>query len=247
MDSPRPWLRYVDASDLDNSAMKFDGMPVDSPAGEKLGEIDGLIVDVAAGRPYYVVVDGGGWFKSKYFLLPIGHVRLSAAPDRLVADLNRDRVERFPGFSRGEFEKLTDQELDAMATQITDACCPPLASTGGSTTSTSGARAWTTRAHYATPSWWNGDYYRVTGAAPVTGDRAASTVSSPTTSSRSAERDAVIAHGGDVSPHAGGRAQPGDVLGIETGGEETHVGDTTDDENERRRDAERDAAKRSSS
>jgi hypothetical protein len=46
-----------------------------------------------------------------------------------------------------------------------------------------------------------------------------------------------------VSPHFGGRAQPGDVLGIETGGEQTHVGETTGDENERRRDAEKAAAK----
>jgi hypothetical protein len=44
---------------------------------------------------------------------------------------------------------------------------------------------------------------------------------------------------GDVSPHAGARAQPGDVLGVETGGERTHVGDTADDENRRRRVAER--------
>jgi hypothetical protein len=49
---------------------------------------------------------------------------------------------------------------------------------------------------------------------------------------------------GDVSPHLGGRAQPGDVLGLETGGEETHVGDTNEDEDERRRDAEKTAAKR---
>jgi hypothetical protein len=42
--------------------------------------------------------------------------------------------------------------------------------------------------------------------------------------------------GGDVSPHLGGRAQPGDILGIETGGETTGLGDTAEDENERRRD-----------
>ena len=42
---------------------------------------------------------------------------------------------------------------------------------------------------------------------------------------------------GDVSPHDGGRAQPGDVLGIETGGETTEIGDTAEDENERRRDS----------
>jgi len=42
--------------------------------------------------------------------------------------------------------------------------------------------------------------------------------------------------GGDVSPHLGKRAQPGDILGIETGGESTGLGDTAEDENERRRD-----------
>jgi hypothetical protein len=31
----------------------------------------------------------------------------------------------------------------------------------------------------------------------------------------------------DSSPHLGGRAQPGDVLGVETGGERTYVGDTS--------------------
>jgi hypothetical protein len=33
------------------------------------------------------------------------------------------------------------------------------------------------------------------------------------------------------------RAQPGDVLGIERGGETTTLGDTEDDEDQRRRDA----------
>ena len=46
----------------------------------------------------------------------------------------------------------------------------------------------------------------------------------------------------DVSPHDGGRAQPGDVLGIETGGETTEIGDTSEDENERRRRAENDTS-----
>jgi hypothetical protein len=34
------------------------------------------------------------------------------------------------------------------------------------------------------------------------------------------------------------RAQPGDVLGIERDGEQTHIGETAEDEDERRRDAE---------
>jgi uncharacterized protein YjbJ (UPF0337 family) len=48
----------------------------------------------------------------------------------------------------------------------------------------------------------------------------------------------AVARKGEPSPHFGGRAQPGDVIGVETGGEQTHVGETTEDENSRRRDAE---------
>jgi hypothetical protein len=47
----------------------------------------------------------------------------------------------------------------------------------------------------------------------------------------------VTPDGEDVSPHHGRRAQPGDVLGLETGGETTTIGDTAEDENKRRRDS----------
>ena len=57
---------------------------------------------------------------------------------------------------------------------------------------------------------------------------------------RGREKDGVH-DADDVSPHYGGRAQPGDVLGLETGGETTEIGDTAEDENERRRKAEKNA------
>ena len=52
----------------------------------------------------------------------------------------------------------------------------------------------------------------------------------------------AVAREAEPSPHFGSRAQPGDVIGVETGGEQTHVGETTEDENNRRRDAEKEAA-----
>jgi hypothetical protein len=57
-------------------------------------------------------------------------------------------------------------------------------------------------------------------------------------------RDDVRAKDVDPSPHYSGRAQPGDVLGVETGGEQTHICDTAEDENDRRRNAEKTDAKR---
>ncbi len=122
MDHTLPWLKYVDADDLDDDTVDFDDMDVESPSGEHLGEVDGFIVDSESGRPYYVVIDAGGWFKSKHFLMPVGHVRFDADVEALKADLTRDRVERFPGFNKDEFDKLTPADLKKFNDQTLQAC-----------------------------------------------------------------------------------------------------------------------------
>jgi len=242
MDHPRPGLRYVDAGDLTSSTIRFDRLPVESNTGDKLGDVDGFIIDVRSARPYYVVVDGGGWFSSKFFLLPVGHVGLASGSEKLVADLPRERVKRFPGFDRDEFERLSEDELDRMDAQMVAACCPD--ETIDRANSASRYEQWN---HYRNPTWWDSSYY-----APERADAAARSMAStgtamPSRSDVRADRDAqrererVTASAGDVSPHFGGRAQPGDVLGVETGGERTHIGETTDDENKRREDAEKNA------
>jgi len=151
MDHPRPWLRYVDADDLDGSSLEFDGLAVESVGGEKLGSVDGFVIDVSSGRPFYVVVDGGGWFKSKFFLLPIGHVGLDVASRKLVADLERERVRRYPGFDRGEFEQLSQDDLNRMDRDMTAECCPA---------EMSAPKPFESRKHYTSPSWWDADFYR---------------------------------------------------------------------------------------
>jgi PRC-barrel domain len=155
MDHPLPWLRYVDAGDLDDSSVKLDGMTVESTLAEKLGTVDGFIIDVSSGRPYYVVVDAGGWFKSKFFLLPIGHVGLASTDGTLVADITKDHIDRFPGFDRGEFEKLSDAELSRMDEQIAAACCP--SELAERSPAASRFESWK---HYRAPSWWDADFYR---------------------------------------------------------------------------------------
>jgi hypothetical protein len=155
MDHPRPWLRYVDAHDLDDSRLNLKGMHVESTTGEKLGEVDGFIIDVSTARPYHVVVDAGGWFTSKYFLLPVGHVGLDSAGRKLVADVDKERVKRYPGFDRGEFEKLTADELNRLDDRMTAVCCP-----SEIVTISVSAAPLDSRAHYRAPSWWDADFYR---------------------------------------------------------------------------------------
>jgi PRC-barrel domain protein len=155
MDHPKPWLRYVEAEDLGDSSMEFDGMNVEGSDGQTLGDVDGFIVDVASGRPYYVVVKSSGWFRSKFFLLPIGHVGLDGSTRQLVADIGRDRVERYPGFDRGEFEKLSDGELARMDEQIVGVCCP-----GEPVDRALAGDRFDSWAHYRAPGWWDASFYR---------------------------------------------------------------------------------------
>jgi hypothetical protein len=250
VDHPLPWLRYVNASDLDDDAIDFDEMNVESPVGEHLGDVDGFIVDADTTRPYYVVVGAGGWFKSKHFLLPVGHARLDADREVLVTDVPKNRVEKFPGFDRDTFETLTEKDLK----HLNDETCSACAIDGVSVVYSAAEpyRAAWDRPDYRYPDWWRANPTQPTraGEAAITSgvaSRPSSAAGETSRPSRASER--VVAresNEADPSPHFGGRAQPGDVIGVETGGERTHVGETADDENKRRRDAEQHVRKTTS-
>jgi hypothetical protein len=242
MDHALPWLRYVDADDLDDSNVDFDGMRVESPTGEHLGDVDGFVVDSESGRPYYVVVDTSGWFKSKHFLLPIGHAQFDEGNEALRADLTRDRVERFPGFNKDEFDKLTPDDLKRFNADTLRACT--IAGSDYSYSDTEPYTAAWDRPDFRYPEWWR------SGAAGPQQARAAAVSDQTSTPPRPSEsyaspareREAVVAHS-DPSPHFDGRAQPGDVIGVETEGEQTHLGETGDDENRRRESVEKEVSK----
>ncbi len=147
MDHPRPWLRIVNADDLDDSTVDFSKLAVTTPSGDKLGKVDGFIVDVDSGRPYYIVVDASGWFKTKHFLLPIGHAQLDSESDAVVADVPRDRVKNFPGFDKGEFAKLSEADLARLGDETCQACCVTDVTVS----------VWE-QPHYEQPSWWQESY-----------------------------------------------------------------------------------------
>ena len=241
-------LRYLDAKDLDNAVsddvVDFDGMDVRGTNNEDLGHIDGFIVDSISRRVYYAVVDAGGWFGSKRFLLPIGHARLDRNKDAINVDLSRDALKAYPRYNEEQFATFSDDDLRAFELTTVTACCPT------DTVDEVGVWYFDSRRHYRQPDWWRQDYgverlrpveTREPGAAAPAGKPAGRSADSYPRSARQ-EREAIIARDADeVSPHYEGRAQPGDVLGIETGGETTSVGDTAEDENQRRRSAERSA------
>ena len=247
MDHPLPWLRYVDADDINDDTIDFDGMDVASPTGEHLGNVDGFIVDSESARPYYLVVDAGGWFKSKHFLLPVGHVRFDADEEALVTDIDRNRVNRFPGFDQDKFDKLTVDDMK----RLNDDTCAACSIEGVAIVYAADeplAKAWN-RPDYKQPDWWRANPTqpdRMGARAVTAGTETMSGVreTNPIRVKDDVRSDDVRAKDVDPSPHYAGRAQPGDVLGVETGGEQTHIGDTAEDENDRRSNAEKTDAKR---
>jgi hypothetical protein len=257
MNSESSGLQYLDASDIHDERLDFDDLDVLDTAGQKLGDVEGFIVRRATGRPYYVVVDSGGWFTSRSFLVPIGHVRLDSGNEALRSDLDRGVIERFPEFEKSRFEQMTENEARLFNERTLGACC------AGELGARTGADRddYETWSHYAQPDWWRSTWFtaappgistRETGRAGV-GYVAPSPAAVP-------PRDEVLARERDFPPDdAGvertrsvrhderlgdvvGRAQPGDVLGIENAGEITNLGDTAHDERKRLDDAEEDAA-----
>lgn len=144
MDHPHSGFMYVRVEELDRSKWKFDNFTVEDPAGEKLGKVEGFILDVKSSIPYYPVVNTGGWFRSKYVLIPIGHLSLDYESRKFIADVPKERVQRFPGFDLDIFPTLTPEYLDRMAEETARECCPDHE----------------VLSHYRTPVWWDSDLYR---------------------------------------------------------------------------------------
>jgi hypothetical protein len=78
----------------------------------------------------------------KHFLLPIGHAMLDPDGHKLIADVTKERVKRFPGFDKSEFERLDPNQLAQLDATMAEACA---SDNGGSATVDD---------HYRVPGWW---------------------------------------------------------------------------------------------
>lgn len=217
-------LRYLDAGHVADDRIDFDGLDVRNARGDTIGTADGFIVRRDSNRPYYLVVDSGGWFSSRHYLVPIGHVRLDPDDRALRVDIDRDTIQGFPEVQVNRFDELSESEARRIDERTLRALAPnEVAVREGDTWD------YDRLSHYRQPDWWQA--------------RPASELPPPPLTNRPLAEDydpAVVHTPGGVEERAdlSGRAQPGDVLGIETGGETTSIGDTARDEDRRREDAE---------
>ena len=72
---------------------------------EKLGKIDDVIFDHTTGLIRYVVVDTGGWLKTKKFIVPAERLRASTKhDDDFSVELTKAQIENFPAYSETDLE-----------------------------------------------------------------------------------------------------------------------------------------------
>jgi hypothetical protein len=146
-------LRYLDADDVDDSVVDFDELDVSGRDGEKLGVVDGFIVDLASGRALYIVIDSGGWFRSRRFLAPIGHAVIDQTRRALSLDISKERLHNYPEFEEARFSAFTDDDLRMFEARMSEVCCPE---EPGDVTTQTGTSSFETHRHYRQPEWWTG-------------------------------------------------------------------------------------------
>lgn len=93
------------------SASTVNGTGVRNPAGEDLGKIEELMVDLASGRIAYAVLSFGGFLGigDKLFAVPWQALDIDQANERFVLDVPRETLENAPGFDKDDWPEFADR------------------------------------------------------------------------------------------------------------------------------------------
>lgn len=100
--SPNKAASDVRDSARDMRATNLIGKPVLGAGGERLGEIEDLMIDVAAQRVHYVILsfNESDQDRDKLFAYPIRLFESAAGKDALILNVARERLRNAPGFRR---------------------------------------------------------------------------------------------------------------------------------------------------
>jgi sporulation protein YlmC with PRC-barrel domain len=97
-------LRDYRFEDL-NTEDDIRGAAVYGRNDEKLGKIDDVIFDHSTGAIRYVVVDAGGWFTHRKFLVPPHRLHASAQHEGdFAVNVDKDQVKNFPPYQESDLE-----------------------------------------------------------------------------------------------------------------------------------------------
>jgi uncharacterized protein (TIGR02271 family) len=85
-------------SELGQDYYDPQGRTVYGANNEKIGKIEGALVEEGTGKIRYFIVDVGGWFNSKQVLIPAGFADFRGDDDVYIGNLTRDYAENLDAY-----------------------------------------------------------------------------------------------------------------------------------------------------
>ena len=94
------------------AADTLEGNKVVDPAGDDIGTIDHIMIDVLGGRVAYAVLAMGGFLGigEKLFALPWSALTLDTRRKCFVLGVERDRLKAAPGFDKDHWPTMADSQ-----------------------------------------------------------------------------------------------------------------------------------------
>jgi len=104
-------LSYLEASKVSSPAGVLSGLDVLSAQGQRLGNIEGVVIDAAARRVRYLCVRLSGWFSRRRYLVDadqLGQIEGERKALRLRVDLKQEAVY---GLDAATLRRFSDNDL----------------------------------------------------------------------------------------------------------------------------------------
>lgn len=94
------------------SATTIIGDEVRNSRGENLGEVEELMFDLDKGRIAYAVLSFGGFLGmgDKLFAIPWEALAVDTENERIVLDVEKEKLENAPGFDKDNWPHTSDRE-----------------------------------------------------------------------------------------------------------------------------------------
>ena len=93
------------------AASTLAGDKVRNAAGEDLGKVDEIMIDIPTGRVAYAVVSFGGFMRmgNKLFAIPWSALAVDEDEKCFILDVDRQTLETAPGFDKNNWPDMEDE------------------------------------------------------------------------------------------------------------------------------------------
>jgi sporulation protein YlmC with PRC-barrel domain len=92
------------------AASTLAGDSVRNSAGEDLGKVDEIMIDIPSGRVAYAVLSFGGVLRmgNKLFAVPWSALRVDEDEKHFILDVDKKTLESAPGFAKDKWPDMAD-------------------------------------------------------------------------------------------------------------------------------------------